>query len=117
MLRHAVKDPEHVALLNHLKTIRNEIDQIAALLPAAYDARWTASLRNRNHQETPRRTQGTHSDPTADVAIDTQRLDLSEAVSRLQTVTRFCANSLATARNRMACTIDAWEGVSDDATE
>ncbi|TDC35709.1 hypothetical protein [Micromonospora sp. KC213] len=65
-----------------MSRIRDELDALEALLPAAIDAQWTAAPVARPREDTTERMKNTRSDPTADVATDSARLHLREQVVR-----------------------------------
>lgn len=89
---------------------------IEDLLPAALDAQWTRG-RVPDREETGRRAKGGHSDPTADTALDPDRLYLRGVLVKSRPSLFEAAVKLRGVRRGLERALRYWEGADHEGEE
>ncbi len=96
-------------LENLLRIIVRESDALMNALPLALSRQWEASPTPQADSPT-RRSAGTLDDPTAKVALDERRLEVSQAIKRAAHTIRTSAAHLAAARTALEATVSRYDG-------
>lgn len=105
-------DPDELRLRTLLDELRQAVDGVAELIPAAIDAQWSAAPVARPREDTSERAKGLRSDPTADVVTDPDRLLLRTHILHTVRVVRAAGAALRGARSGLAQSLEPWQGVT-----
>ncbi|MFG3710099.1 hypothetical protein [Micromonospora sp. NPDC047730] len=103
-------DADELRLADLVAQVRREADELATLLPVAVGAQWTAAPVARPREDTAERSKHERSDPTSDVALDTDRLQLRNHLLHTERVIRAVAAALQDARQELKRGLAAWTG-------
>ncbi|WP_442932525.1 DUF7169 domain-containing protein [Micromonospora sp. NBC_01699] len=90
--------------------LQQELDALSRVLPAAVDAQWTAAPVARPREDTTERSKYRRSEPTADIALDLDRLHLRDQVVRSAYVLASGVTSLRAARRGVESALTPWHG-------
>lgn len=105
-------DPD--ALLNLVRIISREAESLPSLIEAASEARWERPPSSEPADDTGRRVQGTHGDPTADVALNEARLHLSTVLSRAEVHLRHAAVTVCGVRRGIDRALSGYFGRDEE---
>lgn len=103
-------DPDQLRLDGLIKWARQELDMLETLLPALTDAQWSQSRRPLPREDTHERATGAHSDPTADTALDSNRLALRLQVIKSERAIRSAIIAVRGVRLGAERALSSWEG-------
>ncbi|WP_091086757.1 DUF7169 domain-containing protein [Micromonospora nigra] len=103
-------DRDAVRMADLVSRLRDELDALTSVLPAAIDAQWTAAPVARPRDDTSERMKNTRSDPTAAVVLDPDRLRLREQVVRSARVLHGGTIALREARRALVDALAPWDG-------
>lgn len=103
-------DRDAVRLGDLVDRLRTELDALAAVLPAAIDAQWTAAPVARPREDTAERVKHSRNEPTAAVAMDADRLRLRDQVVRSGHALIIGARALRSARQGVMQALAPWHG-------
>jgi hypothetical protein len=113
---HTVGPTEDARLVRLARMARDDAEAILDLLGPVLEAQWDrgcAPARN----DTGRRAKGGHADPTADVALDEDRLHIRSVVKRAQGSLFQATYRLRGVRRGLERALDEWEGANDKGEE
>ncbi|MFI7069522.1 DUF7169 domain-containing protein [Micromonospora sediminicola] len=103
-------DRDAIRFAGLLADLRRELDGLEALLPAAIDAQWTTPPTPRPREDTSERMKNKRSEPTADIALDPDRLQLRQQLVRSAHVLRGGVLALAQVRQDVGGALTPWVG-------
>ena len=108
-----VGDPDDARLVRLVTMARDDAEAILDLLAPVFDAQWERG-RTPERNETGRRAKGGHSDPTADIALDEDRLHMRSVVKRARPSLAQAAIRLRGVRRGLERALQQWEGAGEE---
>lgn len=90
--------------------LRQELDELEALLPAALDAQWTPGVVHRAEQDPGVRVKGQIHRPTEDAALDGRRLALRAQILRSGDLLADSITKARGIRRGLERALTRWEG-------
>lgn len=103
-------DRDRVRLGALVDEIRRELNALNRVLPAAVDAQWSAAPVARPRSDTAERSKSRHSEPTADIALDADRLSLRKQVVGCAQLLHTVSAALRDARAGVEDALKPWHG-------
>ncbi|WP_148709966.1 hypothetical protein [Micromonospora sp. M71_S20] len=103
-------DRDAIRMGDLVAALRDELGKLESVLPAAVDAQWTAAPVARPREDTAERMKNRRSDPTGDIALDSDRLRLRAELVRSANVLACGIVSLRQARQAVRDSLTPWFG-------
>ncbi|MFG3715833.1 hypothetical protein [Micromonospora sp. NPDC047730] len=103
-------DRDVIRTADLIARLRDEIDHMEAVMPAAIDAQWTAAPVARPREDTAERMKNRRVAPTEDIALDSDRLRLRTQVVRSAQVLAGGIIALRAVRQAVGQALAPWYG-------